>query len=413
MSNNKIVGHTLYTWQGDLIRLYDRVPKGSVIVCKSARQRGKSFALMNLLLKETINKPKFKAVVVVPSYQLARKQYKELIDLIGNIPKLIKSANSSFFDIEFFNGSSIKYKSAESRDNLRGESGVHLLCCDEAAFVDLETFTTCCIPYVSTTRGKILLISTPRFKSDTCLFYRYWSSAKSGKKHCYTFDFCDYDTSCMLSKEQEQLFRETMTTATFKNEILGEFLEQQSDLFNLEPILKNNVLSGEYLVMGVDFSSGVGGDYTVLSLFNNERQMYKMFRFNDKTPSETIDYIINVLKEYPIKKAVFESNSIGTVYLSELRKKVAKNNIRTQIIEFQTNNTSKRQIVEDLILAVQNQTITILDNFDIKNELLSFEMKQTPSGLITYSGGGNTHDDIVMSICLTLYGFSKGNYYIK
>lgn len=412
MTNN-IIGHKLYQWQSDLINLYDRVPKGSIIVCKSARQRGKSFALMNLLLKETINKPKFKAVVVVPSYQLARKQFKELTDLIINIPKLIKSANSSFFDIEFFNGSTIKYKSAESKDNLRGESGVHLLCCDEAAFVDLETFTTCCMPYVQTTRGKILCISTPRFKSDKCLFYRYWSSAKSGKKYCYSFDFCDYDTSCMLSKEQEQLFRETMTTTTFRNEILGEFLEQKSDLFNLEPILKNNTLLGNYLVMGVDFSSGVGGDYTVLSLFNNEKQMYKMFRFNNKTPSETIDYIINVLKEYPIKKAVFEKNSIGAVYLSELRKKVSLNNIRTQIMEFQTNNTSKRQIVEDLILAVQNQAITILDDFDIKNELLAFEMKSTPSGLITYSGANNSHDDIVVSICLALYGLKSGSYCIK
>lgn len=410
---NKIVGHTLYSWQSDLIKLFDKTPKGSVIVCKSARQRGKSFALMNLLLKETINKPKFKAVVVVPSYQLARKQFKELIDLIGNIPKLIKSANSSFFDIEFYNGSSIKYKSAESRDNLRGESGVHLLCCDEAAFVDLETFTTCCLPYVSTTQGKILCISTPRFKSDSCLFYRYWIAGKEGKKGIYTFDFCDYDTSCMLSKEQEQMFRETMTPATFRNEILGEFLEQESDLFNLEPVLKNNVFSCEYLVMGVDFSSGVGGDYTVLSLFNNERQMYKMFRFNDKTPSETIDFIIKVLQDYPIKKAVFEKNSIGAVYLSELRKKLSKNNIRCNIVEFQTSNTSKRQIIEDLILAVQNQTITILDLFDIKNELLALEMKQTPSGLITYSGGGNSHDDICISISLALYGLKQGTYNIK
>lgn len=411
--NNTIIGHNLYKWQSDLIKLYDTVPKGSVIVCKSARQKGKSFALINLLLKETINKPKFKAVVVVPSYQLARKQFKELVDMIAPVKGLLKNCNSSFFDLEFFNGSSIKYKSAESRDNLRGESGVHLLCCDEAAFVDLETFTTCCMPYVSTTKGKILLVSTPRFKSDNCLFYRYWSSAQSGKNLCYSFDFCAYDTSCMLSKEQEQLFKETMTSTTFRNEILGEFLEQQSDLFNLEPILKNNTLSGEYLVMGVDFSSGVGGDYTVLSLFNNDREMYKMFRFNDKTPSETIDIIINVLKEYPIKKAVFESNSIGTVYLSELRKKIVKNNIRTQIIEFQTNNTSKRQIVEDFILAVQNQTVSILDNFDIKNELLAFEMKQTPSGLITYAGSGNSHDDIVMSICLALYGLKSGSYHIR
>lgn len=410
---NTIVGHTLYTWQSDLIKLYDETPKGSVIVCKSARQKGKSFALINLLLKETINKPKFKAIVVVPSYQLARKQFKELVDMIAPIKGLLKNCNSSFFDLEFFNGSTIKYKSAESRDNLRGESGVHLLCCDEAAFVDLETFTTCCMPYVSTTKGKILLVSTPRFKSDNCLFYRYWSSAKSGKKLCYTFDFCDYDTSCMLSKEQEQLFRETMTATTFRNEILGEFLEQQSDLFNLEPILNNNIFVCDNLVMGVDFSSGVGGDYTVLSLFNNERQMYKMFRFNDKTPSETIDFIINVLKDYPIKKAVFEKNSIGAVYLSELRKKVAKNNIRTQIIEFQTTNTSKRQIIEDLILAVQNQQITILDLFEIKNELLALEMKQTPSGLITYSGGGNSHDDICISISLALYGLKQGIYNVR
>ena len=99
--------------------------------------------------------------------------------------------------------------------------------------------------------------------------------------------------------------------------------------------------------------------------------------------------------------------------LDFLRKQISQNHIRVQIIEFQTSNNSKREIFEQLILEVQNKSITLLDNFQLKNEFMTLVQKRTPSGLVTYSAIDGYHDDVPMSVSLALYGFSKGNYFIK
>ena len=49
--------------------------------------------------------------------------------------------------------------------------------------------------------------------------------------------------------------------------------------------------------------------------------MYQLYHFSDKTPTETVDFIINILQQLPIKKLVVETNSIGNIYLDLLKKK--------------------------------------------------------------------------------------------
>ena len=411
MTNN-IIGHKLYQWQSDFFKLFDKHPHNSVITCKSARQRGKTFTLLNLLLRQCINNRNYTAIVIVPTYQIARKQFKELTDMIVGVKGLVKSNNSTFFELVFFNGSTIKYKSAESKDNLRGETA-HLLIVDEAAFVDLETFTQCCLPYVNTTKGNVVLISTPRFKTDSCLFYKYWRLAELGKKNCYNFDFCSYDTSALLSPEQLQMYKDTLAPNIFRNEVLGEFLDLSNELWNIEPILRNNVMKTDYLIGGIDFATNNNNDETSIAIFNSDKQMYQLFHFNDQSPTETISFIINILKQLPIKKLVVEKNSIGAIYLDLLKKKISQNNIRTQIIPFTTTNESKRTIIENLQLEIANQTITLLDEIDLKLEFSTYEMQTTKSGLITYNGASGYRDDIVMSVALCLDAFKQGNYAIR
>jgi hypothetical protein len=63
---------------------------------------------------------------------------------------------------------------------------------------------------------------------------------------------------------------------------------------------------------------------------------------------------------------------------------------------------------------IQNQTITLLDDFNLKTEFSAFEMKSTSSGKITYGNSSNSiHDDLVISTALALYCFKTGSYNIK
>ena len=180
---NKVLGGQLFQWQEDFFKLYLSHPQNSIITVKSARQRGKTHTLINLLLYECINKDNFTAIVIVPTYQIARKQYKDIMKMVETIPNLIISANSSYLEIEFYNKSIIRYKSAESRDNLRGDTA-NLLIFDEAAFIRLDTALEC-FNFVNTTNGNIVITSTPKFKTDNCLFYKYWSAVDRKEKNCF------------------------------------------------------------------------------------------------------------------------------------------------------------------------------------------------------------------------------------
>lgn len=410
--NNVIQGQNLFLWQNDFFKLYLTHQTNSVIVIKSGRQRGKSHTLQNLVMLECINKPKFHTIIICPTYNLCRKFFKDLTDLLQPIPQLVKSANSSYLEIELTNKSVISLKSAESKDNLRGFT-CDLLIFDEAAFINMETALEC-FNYVNTTNGNIILASTPKFKDDSNLFARYWNMAERKEKNVYGIDFCRYNTSALLSNERKEMYKKQLPFNIYQNEIEGEFLELSNNLWDIQPILKNNVAITQNLVCGIDFASGVNNDETAIAIFNQDKQLFKLIHFNDKDSNQTIDFVINLLKELPIKKLVIEVNSLGKVFFDVLRKKVSQNNIRCTLLPFTTTNESKRQVIETMQCEIQNQTISLLDDFTLKTQFSAFEMKSTPSGLITYGNSNNSiHDDIVIACALGLYGLSQGQYYIK
>ena len=407
-----IKGQRLYPWQLAVFKLYDEHPKDSIITIKSPRQRAKTHTIINLVMRECINNPKFTAIIVCPTYQLCRKMYKEIDNNLSPIPKLVKSANSSYLEFELYNKSQIKLKSSESRSSLRGDTA-NLLIIDEGAFVNLDTALEC-FNYCNTTSGDIIIASTPTFEDDNNLFYKYYKAALDGEENCYLVDFCNFDTTPLMPLSRLELYKKTMPFNIYLNEIEGQFLTTKSSLWDFGKVLRNNVLADNDLVCGIDFATGTNNDETSISVFNSQHQMVYLWHFNDKDSTETINFIINVLKTNPIRKCCVETNSLGTVYKDLLKKEIAKNRIRVQLIEMVTTNQTKREYVENMQLEIQNETCTLLDEHKLKIEFAQFQMKTTPTGLITYGNSNDTYnDDIVISTALALWCFKKGTLNIR
>jgi phage terminase large subunit-like protein len=130
--------------------------------------------------------------------------------------------------------------------------------------------------------------------------------------------------------------------------------------------------------------------------------------------TDTIKFIVNLLQELPIKRMVIEVNSIGKTFADLLKQQISKYNIKTQVIQFTTTNKSKREIIETLSLNIQNGSISLLDDNQLKLQMINFEVKTTATGLVTYGNSSNEiHDDIVMSIALALYGFKCSSYVVR
>lgn len=412
MKKKTIKGQKLYPWQLAVFKLYDEHPKDSIITIKSPRQRAKTHTIINLVMRECINNPKYTAIIVAPTYQLCRKMYKEFDNNLSPIPKLIKSANSSYLEFEFYNKSQIKLKSAESRSSLRGDTA-NLLIIDEGAFVNLDTALEC-FNYTNTTNGNIIIASTPTFEDDNNLFYKYYKAALDGEENCYLVDFCNFDTTALMPVSRMELYKKTMPFNIYLNEIEGQFLTTKSSLWDFGKVLRNDVLADNQLCCGIDFATGTNNDETAISVFNSKHQQVYLFHFNDKDSTETINFIVNVLKTNPIAKCCIETNSLGTVYRDLLKREIAKNRIRLQLIEMVTTNKSKRDYIENMQLEIQNQTCTLLDEHTQKIQFAQFEMKTTPTGLITYGNSSDVyHDDCIIANALALWCFKKGTLNIR
>ena len=414
--NKKIkLGYNLFTWQKDICRGIFQYPH-DIHVVKSKRQTGKSITIETVLMFFAINKSGSCNIAISPTLGQGRKMYKEVKNALQNLP-LFESANSTTLEINLTNRSQILFKSAEQADGLRGNTVSGILCIDEVAYVKDEIVYQV-LPFCDANKAPILIVSTPLFKSG--VFYDFYMNGLNGKDGFHSYDICDYDTSALLSPEKLEMYRQSVSPQIFRSDYLGEFLTESSEIFgDLKKLVKGVVHDSRHRTMGIDWStggldSGKDPDETAISIMNEFRELEYIEGFSDKDTNQTIDYIINKIVEYNVEKCVVETNSMGRVYIDILKKKIALRGIRCQVFEFTTTNDSKREIIEDLAVHCNNSTISLIDDKKLFLQMMSFVVKKTPSGKVTYeSGSSNIHDDLVLALAFSLYGQKKGTYNIR
>lgn len=342
----------LEKWQKDV---YDAVDNsrgsGKIFVCKSRRQVGKSFLLTTLLIKSCLERPQTISCCVEPTQAQNRKVFQQITDMLEGSGAIV-SANASLLEIEFANRSRLLFKSAEQRDNLRGFSVNGLLCVDEAAFISDDVIEIL-FPLADAHKAPIFMVSTPLFESG--LFYTLFIKGLDKEvTRIESFDWNKYDTSKYLSEENLKMYRETLTANKFRSEYLGEFISDGSYVFgNIKDCIGYSTKLPLYA--GIDWASGKNGDDTVVTLIDEDCAVVGIECLNDMDATAQIDRIVQYLNQYPsIEKIQVEINSIGSVFYDMLKTKYNK-----PIIQFNTSNESKRRIIEQLIKAFENKTITI------------------------------------------------------
>jgi hypothetical protein len=199
----------------------------------------------------------------------------------------------------------------------------------------------------------------------------------------------------------------------FTTEYLGEFVDANGGVFGeFGQCFEETPTTNEGYCMGIDWAT-TGSDSTSVTIFNKDHQMIHLEYWSEGDESYTIDRIIGIIKKYRPKKIQVETNSIGQIYYSLLQKRINQLNINTSLKGFNTNNTSKQNIVNKFQVALQNKVVTLLPEPNLIKQMTAFEAKLTPSGKVTYEAARGSHDDIVMSTLLAYDCFSSGNYSIS
>ena len=386
----------VYNW------LEDPFETGKIAIIKSVRQSGKTFLLQIELLRMAFAH-RCTSIVFEPTIPLARKVYKSITKALEG-SGLIKSANSQLLEVEFTNGSEILFKSTEQLN--RGLTVTGLLVLDECAYLDDESIYSI-LPLVNAHKAPIIIASSP-FAMDG-YYYTMYLQGLEEKPLIKTFDWSKHpEISRFLSEEQKALYKQTMSRAKYTTEVLGEFLTDGGLLFTGLDNCIGDPEDDKIIYLGIDFATGSDGDYTVLSVINNLGQQVKLYRTNNLSPMEQVNWLCGLIKDlasnYTIKTILCEENSIGKVYIDAMKKQLPKGIV---LSNWTTSNKSKQDLVTTFQIALENQYVQILNNPIQLNELRRYQAEiNTKTKTITYNGF-KSNDDTVIATMLAYYAYKK------
>lgn len=384
----------------------DAYKNGKIAVIKSIRQSGKTFFCVCLLAEMALAHPGCTSAVIEPTLNQSRNVFNILIKAFRHT-NLIVQANATLLTMTFSNGSEIIFKSTEQGEGNRSFTVTGLLILDEAAYLpDEDVYTV--LPFVNAHNAPIVICSTPFIREGY-----FWDMVKMGMDNptekLRFFDWSKHpDIIRFLSDERKEFYRQTMSRNKFTTDVLGEFLSADGLLFtNLENCLLDAAPKATTLYMGIDFATGSGGDFTVLSVFNERGEQVAMPRTNNLSPMAQVDWLAGIINDYntryKIHRIYAEENGIGKVYVDALRSKV-----KPRILAWVTTNDSKQDLVTTFQIALENERVKIIRDTTLLDELRRFEAVVNPTTKkIRYGGHVGTHDDCVMATLLGYYAYEK------
>ena len=377
-----------------------------IFVVKAMRQVGKSAMAENELLRFALIFNNSVNGYIAPTLKLSKKTYRELKQILSDT-NLLKSYNGSDLIIELINGSTINFFSAEQGDNLRGFTITGLLVVDEAAFISDDVYNDNISPWTDFHKAVTLIISTPKFFKG--FFYNFYIAGNDMyNDRVESFDWSDYDVSYIRSEESLESKRRIMPSIKFKSEYLGLFVQGEGSVFGkFDNLIIDKPTNMNKLYFGLDWGTGSGKDSTVLIAFNEFGELCYIWSTNSLSPTKQIDTLVDIINGFgnKVKGLLVEENSIGKVYYDMLVQRNVK------VSKFNTTNKSKRKLVEDFQVAIEQSQIKLINNETLKIQLSAYESKETTSGNMTYNAPDGMNDDYVIASMLAYRCYSKAGSY--
>ena len=410
--SNKVRGAKLISWQNDLVREFLSLKKDERLVIKKCRQVGCSFTFAQILFYVAINRPRSTSIYITTTNSAARKFFTDMGEFCKE--SSLVSMNGSLLEMTFWNGSIIYFKSSESQ--LRGISCKRggIMVVDECAFLKSDIWTSI-LPFTTVSKANTLIASTPWTKRG--MYYTFYERALSGDPGYHLIDTRDYDLSYFISEEQREEYRKILSPQAFRTEIDGEFMDSTSGVFGDYQSIYAEPEDKDPVWCGIDFSVSVGGDDTVLTGFNKSKQQCLLYYDNSiADPVQRAEKLADIINSYPsIKKVICETNSMGSTFISIMRRKLKRPNI---LEEFTTTNSTKKDIIENLVSLIGQKEITLLDDPKQDYEFAIFQLVELKNGNYSYAADTkvqNSKDDIVMATAFAVKCFSgsSGTYMLR
>ena len=372
----------------------------------AGRQTGKTFFMQNDCFMRALNNPKHRIFWVSPIQDQANKVMKDIEAMFSSHQelwtKIVKRYDRKANELYLYNGSFIKFRSADSGDNLRGAT-LDFIYLDEAAYMKLDFINEVLLPMVTRTDGRVCAAST--FNGPNWFFEWYkegqleenWEQVKSIKR-----TYLDLNDEGVAKTVLG--IKKSMTKAQFDQEFLCKPVSADALFSNVEEAVTEELNTPyERVYIGMDI--GVAQDYTVMTAMNERFEVIDIHRFNYKEESLDYEEFKDRIKDFYLKHddklaaCYFEVNNNDLLFDD-----LTDDDRLYKMIPFQTTSKSKPEIIRTLIKLFEDKEIKIPTNTDLIKELYDFKSKRNPiTGNLQFSNTDGKHDDMVMSLAITAY----------
>jgi len=373
------------------------------ILC-NGRRWGKSLYSAIEILPYVFMKNKM-VWVVAPTYELAQKVFREVYRYVRPRHFLWKAegrcvnSKSEMRIITNF-GTEIVGKSADNPDSLVGE-GLDLLIIDEAARIKESVWNEQLRPTLSDKHGRAIIISTPKGKN---WFFRLWTRGQDPKFPEYQSWQHPTSDNPYISPEEIEEAKRTLPERAFRQEYLAEFLDDTGGVFRgVRKLIRKTLRSarpGESFFIGVDLAKYM--DFTVIAVLDRDGNLVYFDRFNQIDWNLQKERIKSVYRDYP-GKIIIDSTGVGDPIFEDLRYE------GLDVEGFKFNPSTKRQLINNLSLAIEQEKIHYDDIPDLIIELEIFEYQISPSGNLKMNAPDGYHDDCVIALALATWGYCNGS----
>ena len=434
-----LINFDVRDYQKDMI---DRFHNERFVICKMARQSGKSTTILAYLLHYILFNENVSVAILANKKTTAMELLGRLQLAYEHMPKWLQQGiliwNKG--NIELENGSKI-LASSTSGSAIRGGS-FNIIFLDEFAFVPSnisEEFFSSVYPTISSGKTtKVFIVSTPNGMN---LFYKLWTDAEEKQN-----DYSPISVHWSQVPDRDQAWKEKTIRNTserqFQQEFECSFLGSSNTLISTEKLLSlayktpvyqqggldvyQEPILGHTYVMVCDVARGVGLDYSAFSLFDVTKQPYRQvakYRKNDISPMLYPNVIFTAAQKYNEAFVLVEVNDIGQQVADILYHDMEYENMmmvtmhgrngqqigggfsKNVSMGIRTTKQVKRIGCATLKDMIERDNL-IIEDFDTISELTTFIGKST-----SWEADDGTHDDLVM--CCVLFSWLVQQRYFR
>ena len=314
--------------------------------------------------------------------------------MVDHIPKeVIKGTNATELKIELVNGSIIQLIAAdEFKESGVGANPIGVVF-SEFSITNAEAWQYVS-PILAANGGWALFNFTPRGKNHA---YTLLQKAKDNEN--WFWEVLTVDDTNVYTKEALEEERRNNPQAIFEQEYYCKFLEGASSFFRR---VAENILHGQREHSGHQFQMGVDlakyQDWTVITPF--------CLNCFHALPQERFNNVDWNLQKSRIEVAALKNNNAkvwvdATGVGDPITEDLQRTNLSVEGFKF--TETSRRQLLDNLSMLLEQDKIKLPDDEGLKAELESFMFTLSEQGKIKVGVPDGMTDDRVMSLALAVW----------